>query len=141
MIFRLVLGWWIGGTRRWNPPTSPSNVVTSRIFHISLHYTAKTATTSIVIHPKLVPNLTPTPPPSELPAFHKPPIEINANRTVIDDRSIQVLHTVLCVLAGVVHHETEPAGRHLLLVQTHDDALHVTSLAKHLMYLVLRRVK
>lgn len=79
--------------------------------------------------------------PPVLPPLHKPPVEVDPDRPLVEHRPAQVLDRVLCVRASVIDDEREAARRPPLLVESHHDAEHVAGLAEHLVELLLRGVE
>ena len=78
---------------------------------------------------------------SILSALDEASIPIRSDDPVIEARSVDVAHRVLCVLAGVVLHEAEATRSALVLVQTHHNALDVTGAGKKFVDLLFRREK
>ena len=72
------------------------------------------------------------PPPAILAPLNKAPVEIHSDGPLIHLGPAEVLDRVLGIPPCVVHHKAEPTGRLLLLVQPHDDALHIATPGEHL---------
>lgn len=64
---------------------------------------------------------------TKLPAFNKAPIKVHSDWPLIHFSAAQILHRILCILASVVHNKAEATGCFLLLVQAHDDTLHIST--------------
>jgi hypothetical protein len=102
-----------------------------------LQYGAVPAAPWVEIHAIFVSYLSTAPPTTKLPTLHKPPIKVHSDGPIVHDGAIDILDTILCVFSGVINYETEATRGHLLLIQTHDDALDVAGFAEYLVNLVL----
>lgn len=72
------------------------------------------------------PYLAPRSPSPKLSAILEAPVEVHSDWPVIHDCARDVLYCILCILARVVHDKGKAAGRHLVLVKPHDDALDIS---------------
>jgi hypothetical protein len=75
-----------------------------------------------------------------LAALLKADVKVHFDDLVIQRAAIQQLYGVFSALSGHEFHKTEPTWCQLETIETHDHTLDLTSHAKNLIYLFLRRV-
>ena len=85
----------------------------------------------------LVSDLSPSPPPAELPPELETRIPVNANLSAIDGLEIETVDCLLGLVTSRILNEAETAGSLLNLVQTHYQVHHLPTLPKELKQLAL----
>jgi len=88
---------------------------------------AVTTSTRIILFTVLISYLTTRFASSILTALFKPRIEVGSDQAFIELCTSNVFQAIEGVLVGVILDETEATGRLLKSVQTHDDALDLTT--------------
>lgn len=76
-----------------------------------------------------------------LPSFPEASVPVRPDDTVVQPCAIDETHCIFCACSCVVFYEAESTGSLLDLIQTNDDALHVSTFRKQLVYLFLGGVE
>jgi len=106
-------------------------------FQLLLDNLAISPSARVEISPVLIPHLPPCLASSILPAFHKASVPVSPDDPVIESSSIDEPHSSFSILPQVELEEAKTAGSSLELVQAHHHPLHLPTLAKELIYLLL----
>lgn len=95
----------------------------------------------VVVLPILISHLSSRFAATILPSFLEAGVPVRPDDTVVQPRAVDETHCIFCANSCVVFDEAESTGRLLDLIQTNDDALHVSTFRKQLVYLFLGGVE